>query len=444
MNNPRRPGKARARLLRAAGLSILFAATAGRAAEPVTDAELEAMFAAGMQALEDDRYRRAIEIFNGILSADPSLHRARLELALAYYRTFRYQEAERFAQEVLDDPATPDNVRVTILAFLAQVRKDAEAAEQPHLWRPRLSVGYLYDSNVNVGPGSDVLEVDGQSLRLTPGSTGQGDQAAVVSIGLSHTYRPGITRDVGERVASFLWQSEASLYHRDYRDEHAFNLSVLTLRTGPALVVPRHWRAGVQLIADHISLGSESLGLFTSLRPLVTWQFDRTELSWDAIITRRDYYESADSGREGDYWRTGVSVGQYYRQRKVAAQAGVSVLSFDADAAQYAYDGYELFVGVNVRAWTRGNLYTRLGYRDVEYDAGTTFNLGGTPPTLLTTAPRDEQESRLLLGLEHGLQGGWLDKWSFGASLELTDNRSNVSLYDYDRRQFSVNLSRTF
>ncbi len=444
MTNNRTPVKRTRLFATVLGLTTLLSGIGLQAAEAVSDTELEALFQEGMQALDEDRYRRAVEIFNSILSADPQLHRARLELALAYYRSFQYAEAERYAQEVLDDPNTPDNVRVTILAFLAQVRKDAEAAAVPHAWRPRVSLGYMYDSNVNAGPGSDILEVDGQSLLLTPGSTKTGDQAAVLSVGLAHTYKPGTTVNVGDRVASFLWQSEASLYHRDYKDERDFNLTVATLSTGPSLVVPRHWRAGLQLTADHISLGNEALAVFASLRPMVTWQFDRTEITWDAIYTRRSYDEAVDAGREGNFWRTGVSVGQYYRQRKVAAQAGLSALSFDADAAQYAYDGYELFAGASVRAWPQGSLYLRANYRDVQYDAGTRFNLGGTPPTILSTPARDEQETRLLLGMEHRIKTGPLDQWSLGATLEFTDNRSNVSIYDYDRRQFSVTMSRAF
>lgn len=390
-----------------------------------------------MEALEDYRLRSAIEAFNNVLSANPKLHRARLELALAYYRSYQYEAAERFAQEVLDDPTTPDNVRVTVLAFLAQVRNDAEKATKKHQWRPRVSVGYMYDSNANVGPSSELIEVSGSEFQLVPGSTKASDHASLLGAGVSHTYRLSKQLDIGERIASVLWQSDASLYHRDYKDDHSLNISVATLSTGPSFVVPRHWRAGVQLIADYIELGSDELATFTSMRPLVTWQFSDTELTLDATYTDRAYKEAVDSGREGDYIRAGVSLGQYYKQRKVAAQAGISFLNFGADDGQYGYDGYEAFVGASVRAWQRGDAYVRTTYRDVQFDADTI--IGGLP-----AGARDENELRLLTGVSHTFQEGVLGNWALGMDVEYTRNDSNVSIYEYERTQISVNLSRGF
>lgn len=83
--------------------------------------EQEQLFREAMQALEDNRLKTAREALQTILRNDPSLHRARLELAVTYYRSLQYVEARRLAQQVLDDPATPPQVRISILAFLAQV-----------------------------------------------------------------------------------------------------------------------------------------------------------------------------------------------------------------------------------------------------------------------------------------------------------------------------------
>jgi hypothetical protein len=116
--------------------------------------EQEARFKEGMEALEDDRLKTAIRAFSTILDIEPELNRAKLELALAYYRSMRYEEAEKLAQKVLDDPKTPPEVRVTILAFLAQVKRDSEAFGQKHSVKPFVAAGIMHDSNVNVGPTS--------------------------------------------------------------------------------------------------------------------------------------------------------------------------------------------------------------------------------------------------------------------------------------------------
>ncbi|MAY42127.1 MAG: hypothetical protein CMI05_07465, partial [Oceanospirillaceae bacterium] len=114
----------------------------------------EAFFKQGMKEREEGAPYKSIESFQTILSNKPALHRARLELAVAYMQTLQYQEAEQQAQAVLDDPQTPPSVRVSILAFLAQLKKDAEQLIPQHDHKFNLSAGILFDSNVNVGPSS--------------------------------------------------------------------------------------------------------------------------------------------------------------------------------------------------------------------------------------------------------------------------------------------------
>lgn len=425
------------------GLSAVSAAVfalLGGLAGPASAADEEAVFKEGMDALEDDRLKSAIKAFQSILSQQPGLHRARLELAVAYYRSLQYAEARRLAQQVLDDPQTPPEVRVTVLAFLAQIQKDEQAAAVRHEFKPSVSVGMMYDSNVNVGPSSEIIETDIGSLVLSPGSREQSDSATLLAAGVAHKFQPGITYDVGERTASFLWQSQANFYNRAYQDLDEFDLSVLNLSTGPALLVLRHWRANLALNVDRIWLGGSELAWFTSLSPAVTWQFNNGELTWDAVVTDRRYdddrpsAQDGDGGREGTYKATGVTLGRYFNQRKVAGQVGARLLDFSADEDRYGNNGYELLAGVIVKAWPNGTVYGRANYRSVEFDAvEPVFNVA-----------RDEQERRLAAGFQHDFKGGRMDKWTVNGGIQYTDNSSNVSIFDYDRRQITLNLGRTF
>lgn len=421
------------------GLSALYLAmlaVISGGAVPTFAAEAideEAVFEEGMEALEDDRLRTAIKAFQSILSQQPGLHRARLELAVAYYRSLQYEEARKLAQHVLDDPQTPPQVRVTVLAFLAQIQKDEQAAAVRHEFKPSISLGLMYDSNVNVGPGSEFIEEIPGAI-LTADSLKQSDYASVLAAGLAHTFQPGTTYQIGERTASFLWQSQANLYNRAYQDLDDFDLTVLSAGTGPALVVLRHWRANLALNVDRIWLGSDELAWFTSLNPAVTWQFDNGELTWDATATDRRYDETVDDGREGTYLATGVALGRYFNQRKVAGQVGARLLDFSADDDRFGNNGYELLAGVIIKAWPNGTLYGRANYRNVEYDA----NEPGF------SVARDESERRIAAGFQHDFKAGRLDKWTINGGIQYTDNSSNISIYDYDRRQVTLNLGRTF
>lgn len=414
-------------------LQLAMIAVLGGAAASTSVADEEAAFKQGMQALEDDRLQTAIKAFQSILSQQPGLHRARLELAVAYYRSLQYAEARRLARQVLDDPQTPPEVRVTVLAFLAQVQKDEQAAAKRHEFKPSISAGLMYDSNVNVGPSTDVVDEFPQFV-LSPGSVEQSDSAVLLTAGLAHQFQPGRIFQFGERTAWFLWQSQANLYNRAYNDLDNFDLTVVNVSTGPALIALRHWRANIAMNVDRIWLGGSELAWFTSLNPAVTWQFDNGELTWDAALADRRYDDAADSGREGTYKATGVTLGHYFNQRKVAGQLGARLLDFSADNDRFGNDGYELLAGVIVKAWPGGTVYGRANYRNVDYDA--------IEPGF--TEARDEQERRLAAGFQHDFKSGRLDKWTVNGGIQYTDNRSNISIYDYDRRQITLTVGRTF
>lgn len=428
------------------GLSTLYAAMLAAAfivgIAPVQAAEQadgeEALFEEGMKALQDDRLKSAMKAFQSILSQQPALHRARLELALTYYRSLQYAEARKLAQTVLDDPQTPPEVRVTVLAFLAQVQKDEAALAVRHEFKPSISAGFMYDSNVNVGPSSELVE--GSIFVLDPTSLKQSDNALVLAAGVAHTFQPGAIFQLGERSASFLWQSQASLYNRAYNDMDDFDLTILTGSTGPALVVLRHWRANLALNVDRIWLGGSELAVFTSVNPAVTWQFNNGELTWDAALTNRSYDNDAptaqggDGGREGTYDAMGLTLGRYFNARRVAAQVGARMVDFTADEERYGNDGYELLAGLIVKTWPNGTVFARANYRNVNYDA--------IEPGFADA--RDEQENRYVAGFQHDFKAGYLDKWTLNGGIQYTENNSNISIYDYDRRQVTLNLGRTF
>ncbi len=392
-------------------------------------------FDAAMQAVEQLRLRTARQRLTSLLAANPSLSRARLELARVYYLSRDYTAARTEAQRVLDDPDTPPTVRATVLAFLAQIDADERRYAARHQWSPSFYGGVMYDSNVNVGVARDIIEIGGVPFQVSPGSRETSDGAAVINTGISHTYNPNRRFEWGEYPGSFIWQSEANAYYRAYFDESDFNLGVLTLRTGPAWVVPGRWRAYVGLQADQIFLDNENLALFGSLNPGVAWQVgDNWEVGLDGIITERTYHDSAESGREGRYQSVNLTVGRYFRERRLLVQAGVGYPDFDADNNVYSYSGPEAFVGLNAEAWTNGAVFARVGYRWYDFE--------DIEPGFTTA--RDDEELRTLVGLQHDYREGWLDKWSLIASWTYTDNQSDVVIYEYDRHQVSLGLSRRF
>lgn len=417
-------------------LSLAGPALAPAAAQaPSTTEGVQQEFDAALEAIEQERLRTARERLTNLLAANPSLSRARLELAKVHYLSRDYADARREAQRVLDDPNTPPQVRATVLAFLAQIDADERRYAPRHLWSPSVYAGVMYDSNVNIGPASDVIDIGGIDFTVVPASQETDDWAGVLNAGIAHTYNPDGRFDWGETQGDFVWQSELNGYYRGYFDETDFNLGVLTARTGPAWIVPGSWRAYVALQLDQIFLGGDDLALFTSLNPGIAWQVgDDWEVALDAFITDRNYSGSDEAGRDGDYQSASLTVGRYFRERSLLVQAGAGYYNFDADADFLSYDGPEVFAGFISQAWTNGSIFARVGYRWYDFD--------GLQP--LFNVPRDDDELRVTAGFQHDFREGWLDRWSLVGSWTWTDNESDVAIYEYDRHQVSLGLSRGF
>ena len=72
----------------------------------------EARYRLGLYQRETGSPYSAIETLEGLLTANPTLNRARLELAVAYYRTLNYAKARAQAELVLAGSASTDRKSV--------------------------------------------------------------------------------------------------------------------------------------------------------------------------------------------------------------------------------------------------------------------------------------------------------------------------------------------
>ena len=418
-------------LLAAASPSVLPAQSAPAAAPVQTE------FDVAMQAVEEARLRTARQRLTNLVSANPSLSRARLELARVYYLSRDYPEARREAQQVLDDPNTPPTVRATLLAFLAQINADEKIYAARHQWSPSLYAGLMYDSNANIGPSRDVIDVGGQSFDVLPDSQPASDAAAVLTAGIAHTYNPGRRFDAGEQRGFFLWQSQANAYYRSYFDETNYNLGVLTLRTGPAWVVPGKWRAGLGLQGDQIYLNGKHLALYTTLNPNLTVEVgDATDVTLDGTVSNRHYWDDAEDARDGWYKSGNVLVTHYVNNRKLGLQLGAGWADFNADEDRFSYSGPDLSGALLWEAWRNGLVYARVNYRG--------YDFGGIEPLAPPNTPRDDDEWRYSIGFQHDFKAGVLADWSLVGGYVHTDNQSTVAIYDYNRDVVNLGLSRSF
>lgn len=412
-----------------AGGSVSFAANGDKE-------DVNKLFKEGLYQREQGHLYSAIEAFQTVLSLRPELDRVRLELAVAYYKMLDYEAAREQAEAVLSKPDIPDNVRLSVLAFLAQLKKDQEALLKGKVWERSLSVGLMHDSNVNAGPASNVVQ--GGIPLLAPTDLARSDTAAVLSAGISHSYQPPTPMRVGDSVAQFLWQSRANFYAKENFSEHASNLEVVTLSTGPAWFVLDKWRANVNVSLDHYQYGSAPLARYASIFPSVTWQMDKGEFTWDVLVQKREFARSGDIGKDSNYTATGAYIGHVYHDGKVAAQAGIRLFREAADRNYYSNDGTEFFVGASAVTWENGSMYGRYSQRDTKMDA--------LNPDLVPSLTENQKDTLKTyeLGFHHDFKDEVLKDWRITGSYTAYRNSSNVSYYNYNRNMTGVSLSRNF
>ena len=153
---------------RRAHLSLLLGLSLGcTAISSAASAEEQAAFAAnqrdfldGMVSYSAGDFRRAEEMFRGILDRDPRLLRVRLELARALYMQNEDEQADyHFGLAATGHP--PALVMRNILRF-------REAIRARRSWRLNFDIGFAPDSNVNSATDKDTIDIHGLPFRLDP------------------------------------------------------------------------------------------------------------------------------------------------------------------------------------------------------------------------------------------------------------------------------------
>ncbi len=417
-------------VIMATGLSCFGALNAqAQSASP----SVEDQYREGLYQRETGRPYSAIETLETILAANPTLNRARLEVAVAYYRTLNFAKAKAQAQKVLDDPNTPEAVRLAVLSFIKQLELD-EAANfgRPHKLDYTLSLGAVYDSNVNAGPDNAVLP---GGLVLEPGSTERADGGYALQAGVSHSWMSPTPVRSGESTGRFGWNSQLGVYYKGYGRLSEYNLGVLTAATGPALIMGKNWRGNLNFQADRLTLGDRKLALYTSVSPSATWRLNSgDEFTADAQLAYRNFAQPGDQGRDSHYSSGGFSYGGLYNKNRLTLQAGARMFDEEAQLDRFSNNGYELFFGGRQNVWIGGDLFARAAWRHSGY-------IGVEP---IYGIPRREDEYRLEFGANQQIKTGWLEKWQGSATFTIIQNQANLALYEYNRNLVQITLGRSY
>lgn len=397
---------------------------------------IQLQFDEAMENRESGKTYDAIQMFENILKTNPYLNRARLELAVAYHDASRYKDAKEQFQIVLDDPETPEAVRLSILAYLGQLASDESKPEGAHFTSYYVKAGLIYNTNVNVVPGVGNIIVNGQNFFLPSEKISSVGTDIVLSA--SHRYRRKKPLNVDGAKTSFEWQSQASLSSNLYTEASDFNLNVISADTGPAFISAGRWVAAIPARIDQVYLGSSSLATAASMNPYISFDLGKyRSILIESTFLTRSYAKTIDAGQEGTFVMGGAAYTTLFTSLNTGVEAGFRLRNRSADDNQFSYDGITLYASGYTTLSELTNVYARVNFRQFEYKAPDTI-IDPTNTTLL----RADDEWILSAGYNLDIKDGFLGKWTLNTELSYTDNRSNIDAYDYNRLLFTVNLSR--
>ena len=394
----------------------------------------EALFEEAMQYREDGELFRSIEIFETILSNQPDLNRARLELAVSYHLTRRYDEAKAELTKVLNNADTPEAVKLSITAYLAQLSGDIKESSNRSKSSIYLSAGLFTDSNINLGPDSIIAKDLEDTTSAEKNSTG-----TQVLLSFSNRSRASKPLNIGGGAIDFEWLTQGTAYNKSHvgdSEDSDFNLSVLSLSTGPALVNAKSWRAALNFKFDKLFFGNSPYAFYSGINPLFTYSFsNELEVTFENITTIKEYSdESLDNTLKGTSTSWGLDVAKFYTSSSIGIQAGAKYHDNGAEAAARHYTGAEFYLGGQMPAWKNARAYITISSRKYSYEG---IEVGETDK-------RDETENLLSLGTNHNFKSGDLKSWTLNAQVTYTDNDSNFDAFKYDRSALEVNMRRYF
>ncbi len=403
------------------------------------DADLvQKQFDEALDNRESGKVYDAIKIFENMLATNPYLNRARLELAVAYHEARLYEKAIEQFQIVLDDPETPESVRLAILAYIGQLYSDELEPEGSHHFSQYLKAGLIYNSNINVVPGVGNIIVNGREFFLPSEEISSVGTDIVLSA--SHRYRRKKPFNVDGGRTSFEWQSQASVSSNLYTETSDFNLNIISADTGPAFIAAGRWLGAIPFRVDYVNLGHSSLATAFSVNPYISFDLGnyRSILIESTFLTR-NYADKINEPQDGNLVMAGAAYTTLLQSLNTGIEAGFRLRNRSAEDDQFAFDGFTLYFSGYTSVTELSTIYLKANYRKFDYKAPDTI-IDDTNTTLI----RNDDEITASIGYNRDIKDGFLGKWTLNTEIAYTENTSNIDAYDYDRLLLAINLSRYF
>lgn len=383
----------------------------------------ENLFALGLSAKRAGKFEEAKEYFQTLLDKDESAMRVRLELASVQYRLGEMLAAKENAS-IVKASNPPKSVADNIGDFLQAIE-----AGIPKTWTFSAGIGYMWDDNVNAGPTDDQISLYDSNNNVwtwTPGQAqlNNADKAMLLKGGVKHFY---------QYSDFYAWQSSFDISITEYGKINTYDAYSYTLSSGPTA---KHGNLvySLPIVINRLSIGHDqsyykySYGIAPQFNYKVT---DNLALSTNLGYSKHRYHKQLDrdstirnvalSGRYMIGQSSFISAGLNHNQEEVGGINDYN--SYDASGMNMAY----------FRSLTKNiNMYLSPSYQVKRYHQ---------EQTIYSPERRVDNVYTYVANFSY-----LIDAYDMDASFTYvyTDSKSNITVYDYDRRQTILMLTKRY
>lgn len=376
----------------------------------------QTLFLLGVSASKSGDNTLAISYFQELLASNPSLHRVRLEMAVVYFNNRENDKAKEQLLKVKESNP-PEEVLKKIDILLAAIDK-APAKN----WNARVGYGFMHDTNVNAGPIQNQVEMFNQAFFLNQDAKKRSDNAQVASVSFN------ILEPLNNSMAL---QGGVSVSNTDYLDEHDFDTLNTLLSVGPTFKISNAV-LDIPFEYSYLILGHDKkyFSYTSALAPKLTVGITNNLIAMiESRYLKKHFY--MNSNNDSKITQLDPSL-RYFLNKNLFIQAG-------ADFAQEESENDILSNksrGINTSAYwgvtPSLNLFAQASYSLSRY-----YKEQDTP----FDDKRRDVITNAFINVSYNIKPIEVDL-IFSASY--TDNNSNIDLYEYRRRQYSISVSKGF
>jgi len=375
----------------------------------------QTLFLLGTSAKQNGDTDNAIKYFEELLTKDTGAMRVRLDLAMLYYKVKNLDKAKDLLF-IVKSSNPPKKVGDNIDNFLATIQKGVQKNYSLYA-----SIGYLYDSNVNAGPDTDTVLIYNLPFTLSSDAKETSDTAIKYSFGVNHMFQ----------INKVAIQSNASFNAIDYKKIDTLDHQSLSLSTGPAWRQNQKTTFSFPLILNVTKIGhiDKYYSVNKGISPQINYKYlPNLSLTTRLSLSNKNYYKKPL--RESNSWILSPSLRYFLNQSSWINMSGYrGKVSSKTITSSNNSNGMNL--GYFKSFSQKINIFISSSINKTNYH--------GTENAY--NKSRKDTFKSVSANLSYYIEG---INSNLSFNTNYTTNSSNIEMYDYNRKQISINISKSF